>query len=95
MNKIELTGKKELIAVPELDNKLYLKSLVKNTGTATILAGHVSLHREKAFVGKGDLNFTPSGADFYLWWGSEDLVRLERYTDIAVRATIRVKIQGD
>ena len=82
VNKIEFTGKKEIIAVPELDNKLYLRSLVKNTGTVPVLAGPISLHREKAFVGKGDLNFTPSGADFYLWWGSEDLVRLERYAEI-------------
>jgi len=82
VNKIELTGKKEFIAVPELDNKLYLRSLVKNTGISPVLAGPVNLHREKAFVGKGDLNFIPSGADFYFWWGSEDLVRLERYTDI-------------
>jgi len=82
LDKTEFTGKQEFIAVPELDNRVYLRSLVKNTGTKPVLAGPVSLHRGKVFAGKGDLDFIPSGADFYLWFGSEDLVKIERYVDI-------------
>jgi len=78
LEKSEMKGEAELIAIPELDSRVYLRSLTKNTGERPLLAGPVTLHREGTSVGKGELEFTGSNEDFYLWWGSEDLIKIER-----------------
>lgn len=81
LGKYETDGTSSLVAIPELDNKVYLRTLVKNTQNKPFLAGPLSLHREGTFTGRGDLKFVGAGEDFCLWWGSEDLLRLERYVD--------------
>ncbi|MDQ7825389.1 MAG: mucoidy inhibitor MuiA family protein [Candidatus Eremiobacteraeota bacterium] len=77
----EMDGQAALMATPELDSHVFLVSQVKNASERPLLAGPVTLHRMGAYVGTGQLEFTGSNEMFHLWWGSEDLIRIERFAD--------------
>ncbi len=77
----EMDAETALTAIPELSSSVFLVSEVKNRDERPILAGPVSLHRASAYVGMGSIEFVGSNETFHLWWGSEDLIRIDRYID--------------
>lgn len=77
----EMEAATAFTAIPELSSSVFLVSEVKNRDERPILAGPVSLHREGAYTGMGSLDFIGSNETFHLWWGSEDLIRIDRYVD--------------
>ncbi len=81
LGELSLKAETSLTGIPEIDTKIYLQSLVKNTQNRPILAGPLSLHRKGSFIGHGEIEFIGSNSSFYLWWGSEDLLKVERYVD--------------
>jgi len=68
-------------ATPELDGHVFCVSRTRNNRSRPILAGPVALHRSGTYVGTGQVDFVGSNEPFQLWWGSEDLLRIERYVD--------------
>jgi uncharacterized protein (TIGR02231 family) len=70
-----------LTATPELDSHVFLISEVKNSRNRPILAGPATLLRGGNYAGQGTVDFVAPGEDFHLWWGSEDLLRVERFAD--------------
>jgi|GEM_PF-1548787 len=81
LGSIEMDAVTALTATPELSCSVFLVSELKNRNERPILAGPVSLHRAGAYIGMGAMEFTGSNETFHLWWGSEDLIRIDRYID--------------
>lgn len=77
----EMVAETAHTATPELSCSVFLVSELKNRDERPILAGPVSLHRAGAYIGMGALEFVGSNETFHLWWGSEDLIRIDRYID--------------
>lgn len=81
-----LESETQLRAAPELDRHVFLISSTRNPRPRPILAGPVALHRGGTFVGMGQVEFVASNEPFHLWWGSEDLLRVERFDDVKKEA---------
>ncbi len=68
----------EVRAAPQLSAAAYLTARFTAPEGAPLLAGSVSLFRDGAFVGKGQVPFTNAGAKFELGFGEDDRVKVKR-----------------
>jgi uncharacterized protein (TIGR02231 family) len=66
-----LPAKTNLCAVPEVSGLVFLEALLRN-GDRPLLAGPVTLLRDGAHVGVGDLDYIGPGEPFTLSFGSDD-----------------------
>jgi uncharacterized protein (TIGR02231 family) len=69
-----------LVAMPELEQKAFLKAVVSNTSPHPILAGPVELLRESGVVGWTRVLFVAPRERFELSFGHDDGVRVYRAT---------------
>jgi len=81
LESFTMTASTAFTAIPEIDSHVFLVSEVKNARNRPILAGPAILLKGGSFIGYGSIDFTGPGETFHLWWGSEDLLRIERYVD--------------
>ncbi|MCB9549499.1 MAG: DUF4139 domain-containing protein [Myxococcales bacterium] len=65
-----------LVARPEVSPQVCWLARTHNAGTAPLLAGPVTLVRDGAYVGLGDLEYVAPGDRFELSFGSDDRWRL-------------------
>lgn len=81
MDQFSMDAETALCATPEIDSHVFLISQVVNPQKRPVLAGPVTLLRGGTFIGTGQIEFVGSNEPFHLWWGSEDLLRIERFVD--------------
>jgi uncharacterized protein (TIGR02231 family) len=76
----ELSAKaeSELVCMPELEAKVFLKAVLKNDATMPILAGPVELLRDGGFIGWTKVLYVAPGELFELSFGHEDGLRVYR-----------------
>lgn len=65
-------------AAPTLDPTAYLEATFANDADSPLLAGMVSLIRDGAFIGRGQVAFTPPGEKVALGFGADDRVTVTR-----------------
>jgi uncharacterized protein (TIGR02231 family) len=75
---LSLSGNPEYITTPKLDSAVYLKVHLENTSDTLLLPGQISLFRDGEFTGTLVMNLIPSGADFDLYAGKDDSIKVER-----------------
>jgi uncharacterized protein (TIGR02231 family) len=75
---LNLAGSPEYVTTPKLDSAVYLKVHLENTSDAQLLPGPVRLFRDGEFTGTLAMNLTPPGADFDLYAGKDDSIKVER-----------------
>ena len=68
----------DLIAFPELAQRVFIRSHQTNAAPAPLLAGPVQLVRDGVYSGTGRIDLVASGERFALGWGSLDDVDLVR-----------------
>jgi len=74
------------VAIPEESLHVFWRASLLNKGGAPLLAGPVTLRRDGAYIGTGDLPYVGVGEDFDLSFGSDDafavkLLRVSRGQD--------------
>ncbi len=76
-----------LVCIPELARHVFLRARLSNTGATPILAGPVTLVREGAYVGEGEVAYVGPGEGFDLGFGSDDRfgVTYERKVEVEKR----------
>jgi uncharacterized protein (TIGR02231 family) len=67
-----------LVAFPELESKVFLRAVARNTSTHPVLAGPVELLQDNGFVGWTQTLFIAPQEKFELSFGPEDSVRVQR-----------------
>ncbi len=67
-----------LVAFPELEPKVFLRAVARNTSTSPVLAGPVELLQDNGFVGWTQTLFVAPQEKFELSFGPDDSVRVQR-----------------
>ncbi len=73
-----VTPELSLKTVPVLDPTAWLEAAFVNEEDAPLLPGHVAIHRDGVFVGRGQLALVPPGDKVTLAFGSDDRVKVAR-----------------
>lgn len=86
IGQFEVDARTGLTAVPEVSSVVHLRALLRNTDHP-LLAGPVTLLRNGAHVGHGDLPYVGPGEAFELSFGSDDRVafQYERTVEVEER----------
>lgn len=71
LGRAELPAATSLCAIPEVSDLVFLEAVLRN-GERPLLAGPVTLLRDGAHVGVGDLDYIGPGEPFTLSFGSDD-----------------------
>jgi uncharacterized protein (TIGR02231 family) len=71
-------GESALVTFPELESKVFLRAVARNTSTSPVLAGPVELLQDNGFVGWTQTLFVAPQEKFELSFGPEDAVRVQR-----------------
>ena len=66
------------VCMPELDAKVFVKSVQSNAAASPLLPGPVELAREGGFVGWTDTSFVAPGERFELGFGPDEALRVVR-----------------
>jgi uncharacterized protein (TIGR02231 family) len=75
---INLQGNPEYATTPKLDPGVFLRLHLVNNSPALLLPGPVSVFRDGEFTGTIPLTLLPAGADFDLYVGQDDSIKVER-----------------
>jgi uncharacterized protein (TIGR02231 family) len=75
---LALTGTAEYVAIPKLQAAAFLKVRTRNDSALPLLPGEVSVFRGDDFVGKSFVRLVATGADFDLWLGVDDNIKVTR-----------------
>lgn len=76
--EFETPVQRELVCMPELVQKVFLRTLQANSSSSPILAGPVELVRDSGVVGWTKVLFVASGERFSLSFGHDDGLRVHR-----------------
>lgn len=76
--EFESPAEVEYILMPEISERVVLKSVQTNNSLYPILAGPVDLVRSQEFVGKTSVMFIAPGEKFALGWGPDAALRVQR-----------------
>ncbi|HEX8700921.1 MAG TPA: mucoidy inhibitor MuiA family protein [Myxococcaceae bacterium] len=74
----EDTAESALVAFPELESKVFLRAVARNTSTNPVLAGPVELLQDNGFVGWTQTLFIAPQEKFELSFGPDDSLRVQR-----------------
>lgn len=66
-----------LLAMPEVAAQVFLRARLNNRGSQPVLAGPVTLLRDGAYVGVGEVKYVGPGEAFELSFGSDDRFSVE------------------
>ncbi len=77
LTQIELNGNLSYVATPKLELAAFLKDHLKNTSPDPLLPGKVNLFRDGDLIGSLSLAQVPAGAEFDLFCGRDDAVKIE------------------
>jgi uncharacterized protein (TIGR02231 family) len=83
---LNLQGGPEYVTTPKLDPGVFLRVHLTNTSPALLLPGPVSVFRDGEFTGTIPLNLLPPGADFDLYVGKDDSIKVERKETVQKRS---------
>jgi len=75
----ESEAETSLVSMPELDVRVFLKTVQKNSSPTPVLAGPVELIRESGSVGWTETLFIAPGEHFELSFGPQGELRVNRY----------------
>jgi uncharacterized protein (TIGR02231 family) len=75
---INLAGTPQYVATPKLDPAVFLKVHLTNTSEAQLLPGELNLFRDGEFTGSVPMSFVPPTAEFDLYVGRDDAIKVER-----------------
>jgi uncharacterized protein (TIGR02231 family) len=75
---LPLEGKPEYVATPKLEPAAFLKLHVTNGSDTPLLPGPMNLFREGEFVGNTSMSLIQSGAEFDLYAGRDDAIKIQR-----------------
>jgi uncharacterized protein (TIGR02231 family) len=78
--ELETAADRQLICVPELEPRVFLKATLRNEARHPILAGPVELIRENGVVGWTKVLFVAPGEKLELSFGHDDALRIYRTT---------------
>jgi uncharacterized protein (TIGR02231 family) len=81
----ECPAQRQLVAMPELESRVFLKVVATNSSRHPILAGPVELIRESGTVGWTRVLFVAAGERFELSFGHDDGLRVYRATKAGTR----------
>ena len=76
--EFESPAEAEYILMPEISDRVVLKSVQTNNSQYPILAGPVDLVRSQEFVGKTSIMFIAPGEKLALGWGPDAALRVQR-----------------
>jgi uncharacterized protein (TIGR02231 family) len=71
-------GESALVTFPELESKVFLRAVARNTSSSPVLAGPVELLQDNGFVGWTQTLFVSPQEKFELSFGPEDSMRVQR-----------------
>jgi uncharacterized protein (TIGR02231 family) len=77
LTQIDLNGKLSYVTTPKLEPAAFLKEHLTNTSPNPLLAGKVNLFRDGDLIGSLSLPQVPTGAEFDLYCGRDDAVKVE------------------
>jgi uncharacterized protein (TIGR02231 family) len=77
LTQIELSGKLSYATSPGLEPAAFLKEHLTNTGPDPLLPGKVNLFRDGDLIGSLPLTLISAGAEFDLFCGRDDAVKIE------------------
>ncbi|MCG8424039.1 MAG: mucoidy inhibitor MuiA family protein [Proteobacteria bacterium] len=83
LQSFEVDARVQLVAMPELAQCVFAKSIQENRGSGPILAGPVDLIRQSGFVGRTSVLFVAAGERFEIAWGPEPDLRVKRTTEVS------------
>lgn len=78
----ESEAETSLVSMPELDPRVFLKSMQRNSSPSPVLAGPVELIRDSGSVGWTETLFIAPGERFELSFGPQGELRVNRYVEI-------------
>jgi len=83
-----------LVAMPEVAKQVFLRARLHNRGAQPLLAGPVTLLRDGAYVGRGEVRYVGPGEPFELSFGSDDRFSLhhERRREVEKRMVGRDRV---
>lgn len=65
-------------AVPALDETAYLEAVFRHGEDAPLLPGRISIYRDGAYVGRGQMALTPKDETVRLGFGADDKIKITR-----------------
>jgi uncharacterized protein (TIGR02231 family) len=74
----EFPSKFDFFSVPRRVEMAYLRAIVTNNSSLSLLPGEVSIFRDGVFVGKASIKSTAPGGEFTLFLGPDEQVRAKR-----------------
>jgi uncharacterized protein (TIGR02231 family) len=75
---LNLAGTPQYVTTPKLDPAVFLKIHLINTSEAQLLPGPLNLFRDGEFTGSVPMSLVPTAAEFDLYVGRDDSVKVER-----------------
>jgi uncharacterized protein (TIGR02231 family) len=78
LTQIELSGKQSYATSPGLEPAVFVKEHLANTSPDPLLPGKVNLFRDGDLIGSLTLPLTSPGAEFDLFCGRDDAIKIER-----------------
>jgi hypothetical protein len=78
VNTSGLTGSLEYLAIPKVDNKVYLRSIVKNSTGLPILGGKANIFMDGDLTSKTSIGTTNEGSTMTLNLGTDEAVMTKR-----------------
>jgi uncharacterized protein (TIGR02231 family) len=83
---IPLEGKPEYVTTPKLDSGVFLKLNLTNASDSPLLPGSMNLFRDGEFIGSMAMKWVQPGAQFDLYAGRDDALKVERKTLVNKRS---------
>ena len=78
LKQIKMNGELTYICTPRLELAAFVKERLTNSTEDTLLAGSVNLFRDGDLIGSVQIPETVSGAEFDLFAGRDDAIKIER-----------------
>jgi uncharacterized protein (TIGR02231 family) len=78
ISQFELAPQLDYLAIPRHTDAVYRRVKVVHPGPGPLLAGPVALFANEEFIGRNDLDYTPSGGEIELLLGAEERISVER-----------------
>jgi len=75
---VELAPRLDHLAIPRIDEGVYLRATVANESSLLLLPGEISIFHGSDYVGKGNIGRIAPGEEFEMQLGVDDRVKVER-----------------
>ncbi len=78
LQQLQLDPKLDYLCMPKHTDAVYRRATITNNSSGPLLAGSASLFVEDEFIGRTNLEYTPTGGELELLLGVEERITVER-----------------